>query len=517
VLDVLAPGTEAMKQPDKHQLIAEVARRARSELAQRSPLLATVELSLGGVAERVGDYAQASDLYRAALQRRRGLFAERSAEVAEARMHWGDALALRDPPDIAAAERELRAAVAVLRTERPGSTLLVQALTAWAGKLGDNDRYRQANAAAAEAAALCEGPALRDAQGCDQAWLVQGLLAHRAGRPVDATAPLERLLALRQRRRGENHADTLFVAGELGKIYARSGQRERGLALLEQVYAQQQRIYHGPTKESLSTLQSLSEVLADMSRFDRALELRQRYLQQARALYGDNNGDVAVGYANLGTLYFADGRYAEAADAYRRAQDLYSRLYSPQHAGAMISQGNYADALREQGRASEALPLQREAAAAMAALFGEDSTRHAARLSNLARTELLMGDASAALGHYDGSLAIYRRRQSPGEHSAAVVRAYRSQALLAAGRIEEARSEAVAALRDIESLLGREHRYYWEALAFAATAACAETGDDCAALQRTIVEQLQRQDIPGGARIKLVQALPAAARHDAGR
>ncbi|TWH99190.1 serine/threonine-protein kinase [Luteimonas cucumeris] len=509
VLDVLAPGTEQMKQPDKRQLVAEVARRARSELASRPPLLATVEISLGGVAERIGDYEQAADLYAAALQRRRDLFDARSAQVAEARMRWGKMLDLRDPPDIAAAERELRHAVDAMRDAAPASPLLVEALTGWANKLGDDDRYQEANTAVAEAVALCTGT-LRDAPSCDQAWLMQSTLASRAGRDGDAIAPLRRLLALRERRHGADHAETLHIAGELGKTLARSGQREQGLAMLERVYAQQQRIYNRPTQESLRTLQSLAEVLADLSRFDRALLLRQRYLAQARALYGERNGDVAVGYANLGSLYFAEGRYADAAQAYRRAQTLYGEIYGAQHAGAMISQGNYADALREQGRVRESLPLQREAAAGLRALFGENSTRYAARLSNLARTQLLLGDGAAALREYDRALAIYRRQQESGAHSAAVVRAYRSQALLATGRIGEAKAEADAALQEIEALLGREHRYFWEGLAFATTATCAAAGADCATLQRAVAEQLKRQDVPGGARIKLQKVATTA-------
>lgn len=507
VLEVLAPTTEDARERDKRQLLAEIAQRAQREFDSRPTLLATVELSLGGVAERIGDYPQAADLYASALQRRRRLFGAGSAEAAEAQVHWGKMLDLRDPPDPAAAEAQLREATATLRRTRPASPLLVEALTDLAGKLGERDRYDEARALLAEASGLCKRAALDEAQICEQVWLMQGMIASRTQRIGEAIAPLKRLLMLRERRYGADHAQTLFARGELGKAYVRNGQAERGLAMVERVHAQQQRIYSAPTRETLRTLQDLSELLGELGRYDRALVLRERYIEQARALFGERHGDVAVGYANLGTLYFTDGRYADAAAAYDKARQTYAEMYDAQHAGAIISGSNYADALRELGRADEALPLQRAALDAIGALFGTQSARYASRLSNLARTYSDVGDSAQALVHYDRSLAIYRALQTPGQYHAAVVRAYRSQALLGLDRATEATREASAAIEEIATKAGREHRFYWEALAIHVQAACAAGNVQCAALRAQATRSIDTDVPPGGARLKLQAAL----------
>ena len=509
VLEVLAPSTEDARERDKRQLLAEIAQRAQRELRARPELLATVELSLGGVAARIGDYTQAATLYASALQHRSGLFGANSAEAAEAQLRWGKMLGLRDPPDPVAAEAQLRAATAVLRRARPASPLLVEALTSLASTLGERDRYDEARALLVEASDLCRHDALGEAQICEQVWLIQGTLAARAGRNDETIAPLKALLTLREQRYGADHAQTLFAAGELGKAYVRNGQAERGLAMVERVHAQQQRIYSMPTRETLRTLEDLSGLLGELGHYDRALVLRERHLEQARALFGERHGDVAVGYANLGTLYFADGRYADAAAAYEKARHGYAELYDARHAGAVISRANYADALREMGRADESLPMQRDAVEATAALFGADSLRLASRLSNLARTYVVLGDHAQALVQYDHSLAIYRAQQAPGQYHAAVVRAYRSQALLGLDRAAEATREARAALDEIATKAGREHRFYWEALAIYTQAACAAGHRDCAGQRDRVNQGLRSGRMPGGARLKLQAALAA--------
>ena len=507
VLEVLAPTTEGARERDKRQLLVEIAQRARREFDTRPALLATVELSLGSVAERIGDYPQAAALYASALQRRRRLFGAGSPDAAEAQVHWGKMLDLVDPPDPAAAEAQLREATATLRRTSPASPLLVKALTDLAGKLGERDGYDEARTLLIEASGLCKQVALGEAQICEQVWLTQGMIASRTQRNGEAIAPLKLLLTLRERRYGADHAQTLFATGELGKAYVRNGEAERGLAMVERVHAQQQRIYSTPTRETLRTLQDLSELLGELGRYDRALMLRERYLEQARALFGERHGDVAVGYANLGTLYFTDGRYADAAAAYDRARQTYTEMYDAQHAGAIISGSNYADALRELDRADEALPLQLAARDAIGALFGTQSARYASRLSNLARTYSEVGDNAKALVHYDRSLAIYHALQAPGQYHAAVVRAYRSQALLGLDRATEAAREASAALAEIAAKAGREHRFYWEALAIHVQAACAAGNVQCAALRAQATKSIGSDAPPGGARLKLQAAL----------
>ncbi|WP_368562959.1 tetratricopeptide repeat protein [Pseudoxanthomonas sp. UTMC 1351] len=506
VLEVLAPSTAEARERDRHQIIADAVQRARQDLAGREALLSSVELTLGQVAERTGDYPQAAQLFSSALARRKTLFGPDSIEAADAMVASARVAVMVDPPDNAQAMAWLQDAVAILQRQAPGSASLVEALTGWAAQLGSVDRHDEALAALKEAQGVCHTLPQSPAS-CEQVLLHEGEILHRLGRYREAHVPWQALWDLRRQRYGDADAKTLLVASMLGQSYGRDGNPQRAVSILEQVYTQQQRIYATPTLEMLRTLQSLAEAAAIAGDYSRALELRLRHIEQTRELFGETHDELATSYGNLGSLHFAMGEYAQAAAAYRHGRRLYVALYGPDHAGVMICDGNYADALREMGRSTEALPLQRKALAAMERIFGKDSARAAARLSNLARTEMALGNAASALTHYDRAIDIYRA-SGTNARNAAVVMAYRSGALLALERAAEARAEATAALREIETEFGSDHRYYWEGLSLQTSVVCAVPADvECPLLRDRVTAALQRQDLPGGARKKLEEAL----------
>jgi hypothetical protein len=81
--------------------------------------------------------------------------------------------------------------------------------------------------------------------------------------------------------------------------------------------------------------------------------------------------------------------------------------------------------------------------------------------------------------------------------------------LLGLGRANEATREARAALDEIATKAGREHRFYWEALALHARAACTAGHEDCAGQRERASQGLRSGRMPGGARLKLQAALAA--------
>ena len=508
LLDVLAPGTEESREIDRAQLLAEATARARSELADRPRVLAAVELRLGLLAEEIGDYARAAELFDAALERRRQLFGDDNEATAEVLAKSGSTRAHLNPPDPEEALRRIDAALPVLRARAPGSGLLVRTLSGSISVLGERDRYDEVDARMAEAMALCDAPAAPEDE-CTTFWVNAGSYYERVSDPRKATEVLERALEMRRRRTGPDHADTLLVASRLGAVYASMGELTRGLALLEEVVDSQRRIYIRPTRESVSTLQLLSRLVSASGDVERALELNAEYLDQVQAMFGDAHPNGALGHTDRGSLLFAEGRFAEAAESF--AEGLRRYRLAGGEAGAAIAEGNLADALREQGEAARALPLQRRSLEAMERLFGADHPRVAARLANVARTHAALGDHARALALYDRSIALYgkhAREQGGDPDNVHYVAAWRARSLLALGRV----AEAEHALRDdVGRMLENTQanpRMVNEAFAFLVEGACRAGTDDCTELRRQAGERL-RQPIPGIARLRLEQALAA--------
>lgn len=507
VLEVLAPATEDVRELDRREIIAAAANRAQTELARQPALLASVELNLGKVAERIGNYDQAAKLYLAALQARRRLFGSDSGEVGELLAALGAVSHQLTPPDPKRTEALLTEAVILLRRHRPASPELTGVLTELAGRLAEQDRYEEASAHLTEAEALCRQPALQ-LEHCDEVWLMRGEVEMREKHYAASIAPLQHALALRRRRHGEAHADTIHAYALLGHAYERNGDLQRGIAMLERAHSLQQRIYPIANGVTLQTLLYLAQANANADQNARALTLLQAYLAQAQVVFGPRDGRVALGLGHLGTLYFNEGRYAEARNAHRRAHDLYLALYGPRGTSTVISLGNYTKALAELGHRDEALRLTRQSLATYRELFGASSNT-ASALGRLAQLRREAGEHREALKHYDEALAMYAG-QDNNASSQCAMRSNRSLVLQDMGKATRAESEARAALAEIETRLGRGHRCHSQGLAVLAEVACKHGAKDCSALREQIATVLQQPNVPGRTRMLLERAIAKA-------
>ena len=511
VLDVLAPATAHTRELDRHTVIAEAARRARHELGDRRDLLASVELSLGEVAQRSGNYNQAHDLFASALQGRRAFHGPESAEVGEALALLGGVTSLRDPSDPPLAQARLARAVALLRRHSPQSPELVRALSLHAAQLGELDQGDDASAAIGEAEDLCAG-ILRDDPACEHVWATRGQLDLRFGRHAQAIASLQRLLDWRGRHSGADHARTAFARGRLGLAYARMGERTRGIALLESADAGLRSASAGPTAESLLTLQNLAEVLLADNQHARALEIHRQCVELAGKLFGARSPEVALSLSQLGSVLFREARYREAASRYRASHEIYRELYGPRGAATAITLGNLADALGEQGEHAQALEMTAEALAGYREAFGEQSPRTGLMWSKYGDQLLANDRINEALQAYGRSLELLRGQPENGaaRQSIAVVRSKRALALQEQGGLAEALAEARAAESDLRGeATGSVH--HGLALGHLVQIACLARADDCQALRERAQAMLDDPGQPGGNHHRLRQALAGSA------
>ena len=508
VMEVLAPATEATRELDRHEVVAEAARRAQRDLHGRPELLASVQLSLGDIAQRTGDYPQAHALFAGAATARQRQFGTDSGEYGEALARLGGVTALVDPPEPVLAETRLREAADLLRRHQPGSATLVAALRGHASVLADLDRYDASTAAIAEAARLCEGQ-LDDAEACDEVWSTQAQLYTRREQHAAALAAFRRLVDWRRAHYGADHAKTAFAQGRLGLAHSRAGDHDRGIALLDEAYARLQRIHATPTEETLLTLQNLAETLVAGNRMARAFDAHRQAVAMARELFGARSPELALGLTQYGNVLFADGRYADAAARYREGADIYRELYGPDGAATAIAQGNHADALGELGEHAQALQLVQQALTVYRKVFGEQAPRTAGMWGKVGDQLLANRRVDDALAAYARSLAILRAAPDgmAVRRGIALARSKRALALQMDGQAAQAEAEARAAEREMRELTGGEGVYYGLALANLLRTACASGADDCAALRiraRALAADVAQ---PGGNRLRLQAAL----------
>ena len=81
---------------------------------------------------------------------------------------------------------------------------------------------------------------------------------------------------------------------------------------------------------------------------------------------------MATSLNNLGLLYLAQGKYAEAEALYQRALAILEKSLGPEHPDVAQVLENYADLLRETGRGEEASSMEARAQAIRAKQSEQD-------------------------------------------------------------------------------------------------------------------------------------------------
>ncbi len=86
---------------------------------------------------------------------------------------------------------------------------------------------------------------------------------------------------------------------------------------------------------------------------------------------GPEHPAVAAGLNNLGGLYHAQGKYAEAEPLYRRSLAIVENALGSEHPNVGTALENYAALLREMNRETEAAEMEARARAIRSKLFRE--------------------------------------------------------------------------------------------------------------------------------------------------
>ncbi|MDP2275432.1 MAG: serine/threonine-protein kinase [Archangium sp.] len=482
LLQVLAPSTAEARELDRSRLIAEAARRARSELADKPASLASVEFALAQVAQSVGDPKQAIELSDSAHARRVELFGEDSVPSAEVLSFAGALRGQLSPPLFEEGAKRVDAALGVFRRRAPGSALLVQALHRRSTLFGEQEKLTEQVPLLEESSALCDGPLARDAA-CEEVWLVQGAFASRNRHPEQALVSLRRAYTARSTRLGLEHAATLNLASMLAWAQAEAGDLPGGLKLSEEVYEAYRRIYTQPTETSLRAGLRLSRLAKRSGQQERALALVDEYVKQSRRVLGEHNPNTVLGYSDLASLLFGLGRFDEAAAQFELVAGEYTLMGN--EINAALTQSYAADSLREAGKAGQALVVETAAVETLRRLYPKGEHVMLARvLTNLALTEGALGQHALALEHHQQAVAMHTKLQDAKSASIPNAKAFLGKTLFDLGRAEEGEQVLRAAVLELEPSRKNAPNQYWEPLALLTRVACLNKAADCETLRK---------------------------------
>jgi len=306
------------------------------------------------------------------------------------------------------------------------------------------------------------------------------------GKPREAVAPAEQVVAIERRVLGKGHEDLAVSLDHLGSLYAELGQfaearaaYREALAILEGRYAPS----HWKVIDArlaLADLDGLAKLepgerrrLADAQRqnsrvvelygqgkWPEAIELASESLQIVEQILGEKHQNVAAALNNLGLLCKSTGDYAGAERLYRRASEIWRETLTEQHPRYAACLNNLAALYEEQGDYARAEPLVRRALEINRRTLGPAHPACAGNLNNLA-------GLCQSMVRFDEADSLYRqaaeiRKKVLGENHPDYAQSLNNLAVLEQTTGEPGRAAAlyVEALRITKATLGDGHPRY---------------------------------------------------------
>jgi tetratricopeptide (TPR) repeat protein len=209
-----------------------------------------------------------------------------------------------------------------------------------------------------------------------------------------------------------------------------------------------------PTARLMNQLGSLFYA---KSRYAEAERLYRRALAIDEATLGPDHPDVAIRLNNLANLLKTTNCLAEAEPLMRRALAITETSYGPDHPTVAIRLSTLAGLLHDTNRVAEAEPLYRRALAIDEASYGPDHPKVAIRLNNLALLLQATNRLAEAEPLIRRALAIDEASYGPDHPDVARVLNNLAQLLQATNRLAEAEPLMRRALAITDASYGPDH------------------------------------------------------------
>jgi tetratricopeptide (TPR) repeat protein len=416
------------------------AARIDSELRKQPVIQATLLDTVGTVYMGLGLYGKARPLLERAVNTRRHLLDFDPVTNSDSLNHLGDVLTLQ--AEYAIAEQTYRESIATLST-RPASNAQQAALAKSLHGLG-MALANQGKLPAAErdlrAALALQRRVFGDVH-ADVARTLQDLaqVVDQRG-DLKAAIPLMRsaLAIQRQLHGSEAHPDLAEAINNLAIVLEEDSDYNAAEALFREGLAMNRRLLGEKHKEIATGLSNLAYVLQEKGDPARAEATFHQALAMQRELLGDIHPDVALTLNNLAYVYSALGATGDELRAQRESLAIYRKLFPGDHPDVARVSNQLGFFLTEAGRYDEADGYVRDSLAMRRRLLGDQHPDVASSLTSLAILQVATEKYADALVSAREAVKIYTAALSATHWRTAIALSAQGAALTGLGRYAEA-------------------------------------------------------------------------------
>lgn len=429
--------------------------RISKELAGEPEIEAELLGVVGETYYDLGLFDRAEPLVRQALEKKRAIYGEESAEAAGQLERLG--VLLWDQGRYDEAEAVLSESLAAhRRLLGEKHARIADALSALAAAKNDLAKHDEAELLHREALEIDRThhgdesePVATDLQNL-------GRTVFKVGRYEDAEKLLREAVRIWEALEGPDSLSGGYAKSGLAMCLANIGHEDEAEVLYREVISNQRKVLGDAHPDLAHLWSALSGLLAAQGRIDEAIEAGQEAIDINRATRGPDNPTLADSLNMLGVVCYREGRYEEAARYISEALGIWEKTLGPEHPDYAAGVTNLGGILRDKGDYAVAEKLIREGLEIRRKQLGEETPAVAQSVRHLAECFARKGDRAKAEPLYVEAMALARKVYPAGHQRIAEVLVGRGRLLLETGRAPEAESLLAEAIENRTANFGKD-------------------------------------------------------------
>ncbi len=256
---------------------------------------------------------------------------------------------------------------------------------------------------------------------------------------------------------GREHSQTADATNGLGVVLLQQGKYDEAEALFLEAIAAYEGLQGADSAGAMRPMINLALAYTETQRYDEAIPIHDELLRREIATMGPDFWRVGLHYNNAGLVY-QDLRDLEKAEAsFRSAQEVIRKAWGETHPGLAYSVNNLAIVLHDQGESEEAEALFQRALRLRRDGLDEAHPALAATLHEYGRFLIDQGRHGEAKPMVDQALAIRREKLAADDWRTQHTQALKGALLVLDGDFEDAEALIMTALSGLEKSLGPTH------------------------------------------------------------
>ncbi len=222
---------------------------------------------------------------------------------------------------------------------------------------------------------------------------------HKRGDIKTALDYCKKVLEIKERVLGKNHASTAISYNNIGTLYQDMGNYKEALSYYKKALEIFEKVLGKNHPYNARSYNSIGSLYKDVGNYKDALSYYKKALEIDEKVLGINHTSTARDYNNIGLIYYYMGGYKEALSYYKKALEIFEKVLGKNHTSTAICYNNIGLLYQDMGDYKKALTYYKKALDINEKVLGKNHASTASSYNNIGSLYKAMGNYKEAYNY----------------------------------------------------------------------------------------------------------------------